>query len=134
VQLAALPRNQILHHLCALALIRRPGVLRCCIQRTPRDALRKTLGGAFDALMSLSSKGRPVSSEVACWSPMQWSCVGYGDWMALLEPGDRIWRRLVRLSLPRGLLGTSSMRDMAPAEVKPLQAMTSLKHAGVAWS
>ncbi|AVS76238.1 type III secretion protein, partial [Paracidovorax cattleyae] len=46
-RLALMDRTSLLARLCALALLGRPGVLRCCVQRSARMALQEALGPAF---------------------------------------------------------------------------------------
>jgi hypothetical protein len=64
-QLALLPLERIQSQLCALALACRPGVLRCCIDKTVRQGLQLVLGPAFAPLSMLSRHGRPVAEAQA---------------------------------------------------------------------
>jgi hypothetical protein len=133
VRLALQDRAAIQRSLCALALARRPGVLRCCIDREARDSLRDALGALFEPLARLGQRGRPVSAEVAVWSPLHWACMGYVDWLELLEGDDRLFRRIVRLSLPQQLLAMPKRRRQARAEFAPAQAVQALKDVEVGW-
>jgi len=133
VRLALQDRAAIQRSLCALALARRPGVLRCCIDREARGSLRDALGELFDPLARLGLRGRPVSAEVAVWSPLHWACMGYMDWLELLVGDDRLFRRIVRLSLPPQLLAMPKRRRQARAEFAPAQAVQALKDMEVAW-
>ncbi|MCW7540286.1 hypothetical protein OOT46_20845 [Aquabacterium sp. A7-Y] len=114
---ALLARPALTRRLCALAIVRRPGVLRCCIEKPARQGLRAALGEWFERIEQTAEGGRSVSARVAHWSPMHWACVGYWDWVGQLQADDGALRRLVRLSLPRGLLGTAKAREAAPAEL-----------------
>lgn len=133
VQVALQGREQVVRSLARLALARRPGVLRCAVEREARQALRAVLGEAYAAVMAHSGRGRPVPSDVLRWTEMHWACVGYHDWATLLRPQDSLWRRMVRLSLPRGLLGMRARRRLAPADLKVRQAMQVLSETGQAW-
>ncbi|WP_251779934.1 type III secretion protein HrpB4 [Caldimonas mangrovi] len=133
VQLALQGREQVVRSLARLALARRPGVLRCAVERDARQALRSVLGELYPAVMAHSGRGRPVPYEVLRWTEMHWACVGYHDWTTLLRPQDSLWRRMVRLSLPRGLLGMRARRRLAPADLKVRQAIQLLSDAERAW-
>lgn len=111
---------------CALAIARRPGVLRCCIEKSARLALRAALGEWFGRLAALAPSGRGVPAQVAHWSPMHWACIGYWDWATLLQPDDGPLRRMARLSLPRGLLGTGAARGAAAPDWPAAQALAWL--------
>ena len=131
-RLALLDRGAILNQLCLLALAGRPGVVRCCLRREPREALRSALGPAFDALSAAG--GRAVEDEVAQWSPLEWACMGYLDWLELLGSNDPALGRLVSLSLPAGLLSMPQRRDDAPAERSPREALNLLQELDLEWS
>lgn len=98
-RLAMLDRTQMLSRLCALALLGRPGVLRCCVERSSRAALQQCLGPAYTALRGLQ-EGTPVASDVAAWSPLAWAWVGYRELVREGAWPHRGLRRLARLSLP----------------------------------
>jgi hypothetical protein len=94
-------REELLARLCSLALLLRPGVLRCCVDGRVRDGFRRALGESFDRLREQAQGGRPVSALVSRREPIAWACVGYRDAVrAGLLPGRGV-RRLVRLCLPR---------------------------------
>ena len=126
-------RPHMLQKLCILALCRRPGVLRCVIDKQARHMLKQALDDAFDPLMTLSSRGRAVKQEVALWSPVHWACIGYGDWASMLLEEDHALRRIVRFSLPQQLLGMTQYRRLVSGDIKPLQAIKLLEEIGVAW-
>jgi hypothetical protein len=132
-QLALLDRPSLLKRLCILALARRPGMLRCCIERPVRHALQSALGDDFDTLVALSRSGSPYHHESIGWSPMEWACTGYFDWATMLLDDDAALRRIVRLSLPRGLLHTIDEYRPVPAQIKPIRALGALAEAGLAW-
>ncbi len=133
-RLVLLDRESLMRHLCALALARRPGVLRCCVAREVRARLRRALGCAFDALMSASHLGRARPESVTNWTPVHWTCVGYFDWTHLLEKDDSALRRIVRLSLPSTLLGMQALRRLAPADFTAQRAVELMVEHGVEWS
>ena len=133
VQLALLARPRVIRSLAMLALAGRPGVLRCAVERETRRALCEWLDTAYEPLVAHSARGRPVPHEVLDWTEVHWACVGYHDWVALLRRHDSLWRRIVRVSLPRGLLGMRRRRRIAPADLKVRQALQGLVDAGVPW-
>lgn len=132
-RLCLLPRGELLHRLCTLALARRPGVLRCCIDRSVRAPLQRALGDTFDALAVMSRSGRPVDAVTAGWSPVVWACVGYADWSARLKAEDEAVRRIVRLSVPRGLLDEVMEQPPVAAERGVPETLAALAEAGVEW-
>lgn len=132
-RLVLLPRGELVGRLCALALARRPGVLRCCVDRQALGAMRQALGPHFDALMALSQRGRPLGDAAARWSPMHWACLGYFDWVSRLAPEDGVLRRVARLSLPPQLLGHVAQLQPVPADLRTGHALRSLADAGVGW-
>lgn len=103
-RLALLDRTSLLARLCALALLGRPGVLRCCVQRNARTALQEALGPAFAPLRARDG-GAAVSPEVAGWPPLAWSWVGYRELVRAGAWPDRALRRMVRLALPASRSG-----------------------------
>nr|WP_264080793.1 type III secretion protein HrpB4 [Paracidovorax avenae] len=103
-RLALLDRTSLLARLCALALLGRPGVLRCCVQRSARTALQEALGPAFAPLRARDG-GAAVSPEVAGWPPLAWSWVGYRELVRAGAWPDRALRRMVRLALPASRSG-----------------------------
>ncbi len=98
-RLALMDRASLLARLCALALMGRPGVLRCCVQRSARLALQQALGPAFAALRARDG-GPAVPPEVAGWPPIAWSWVGYRELVRAGTWPHRGLRRMVRLALP----------------------------------
>ena len=132
-RLVLLERPALLSRLCMLALARRPGMLRCCIERPVRQALMGALDEDFDVLMRLTLAGAPFRHEATGWVPMQWACAGYFDWAALLVSGDGVLRRIARLSLPRRLLRRVQELRPVPAQLSSRRALAALAEAGVAW-
>lgn len=132
-RLALLHRPELLRQLCTLALARRLGVLRCAVEREVRQGLKEALGPNFEPLSTLAEQGRAVADAAVAWSPLHWACVGYGDWLALLQPEDDVVRRIVRLSLPRGLLNMPQQRQQARGERSAAQALAALHDLGVDW-
>jgi hypothetical protein len=135
LRIALLPRPDLLNRLCALAIARRPGVLRSCIDRQVRDSMRQALLDMFDPLMQLSRQGRPVDEATASWSPIIWACVGYVDWQQTRPRAEDVRvHQLVRLSLPKRMLEGISGQNPVPAEKSTEQALAALKDMGVVWS
>jgi hypothetical protein len=91
----------LLCRLCTLALARRPGALRCCIDGPTRNALRQALGESFDRLREQARGGRALPAELARREPVAWACVGYRDAVRAGMLPWRSLRRMTRLSLPR---------------------------------
>ena len=77
--LALCNRDELLARLCSLALLLRPGVLRCCVERRARESMRRALGDTFDRLRDQAQGGKPVSAVVTRREPLAWACVGYRD-------------------------------------------------------
>ncbi len=119
-RLALMDRPQMLARLCALALLGRPGVLRCCVERSSRAALQQCLGPAYGALRGLQ-EGTPVPGDVAAWSPLAWAWVGYRELMREGVWPDRGLRRLARLSLPLSREEEPCARNV-PAALSPVHA------------
>jgi hypothetical protein len=94
-------RAELLSRLCTLALARRPGVLRCCIDGPTRHALRRALGESFDRLREQARGGRALPADLARREPVAWACVGYRDAVRAGLLPWRSLRRMTRLSLPR---------------------------------
>ncbi len=132
-RLGLLPRPELLHRLCVLALARRPGVLRCCIDRSVRVPLQRALADAFPVLSAFSLQGRPVDAVQAGWSPVEWACVGFLDWADMLGPDARLIQTLVRWSLPRQMLDRRSQAGPVPAERSCDAARQALVAAGMEW-
>ena len=132
-RLALLDRESLLRQLATLALARRPGVLRSCVAREARGDLRRVLGDAFDALMSISQLGRPRSERVAHWTPGHWAWVGYFDWTGLLQNDDAALRRTVRMSLPATLFSMKNLRLVA-ADFSQDDALALMADHGMEWS
>jgi hypothetical protein len=99
--LALCDRAELLHRLCVLALVLRPGVLRCCVDTRVRDTLRAALGESFELLRAQNRGGRPVPLQVARREPLVWACVGFQDLVAAGLLPCRALQRLIRLSLPK---------------------------------
>lgn len=110
--------NHALHpRLAALALYRRPGVLRSCVNARARAELKAFLGSAFDHLSAFAGRGRPMPSDMAHLPPLHWCCVGYLDVCRHGAWPSHSMRRLVRLGLPPGraiLLARSSRGPLGP--------------------
>lgn len=121
-----LPRAALLQHLVGLALARRPGVLRCCLDRERREALKAAVGELWAPLWTQALEGGDPPDEVLIhWNAEQWSCQGYVDWIQLLGPQDGVLRRCVRLQLPRRVL--AALREhAAPAELSSVMAFRQL--------
>ena len=132
-RLCLLPRGEILNRLCALALGRRPGVLRCCVDREVRAPLQRALGDLFAPLVALSRHGRPVDADAAVRAPVDWACIGFLDWSQALTDEDRVVRELVRLSLPQAVLDDLSDPASAQAEHPVAHALAAFAEAGVVW-
>jgi hypothetical protein len=133
-RLVLLSREVIVRQLCTLALARRTGALRCCIDKDVRAGLREALGPNFDILAMASDRGRPLIGSAVRWTPMHWSCLGYFDWTILLQPDDGALRRIARMSLPRGLLGMNKLYAAARADLKPARAVALMDELGLEWS
>lgn len=95
--------NHALHpRLCALALYRRPGVLRSCVNARVRSELKSFLGGAFEQVAACGGRGRSMPGGVADLPAIHWCCVGYLDVSRHGAWPSYSMRRLVRLGLPPG--------------------------------
>lgn len=92
--------DALIGRLCAFALLGRPGVLRCCVQRAAREALAELLGPAFGPLNRLTRHGRPFHEDITVLTPLAWACIGYVDLTRQAAWPTRSLRRLVRLGLP----------------------------------
>lgn len=132
-RLCLLPRAEVLNRLCTLAIARRPGVLRCCIDREARARLRTALGESLEPLTAISRHGKAVDEAVAAWSPLVWACIGWSDWTAVLSPGDGAARELVRLSLPRQMIADLAGSVAVPADRPVAVAIEALEDAGARW-
>jgi len=132
-RLVLLRRGPMLRQLCTLALARRPGVLRCVVERRARQALKEALGPNHEPLRLLSVSGRAAPDGVAEWSPLHWACVGYDDWVDMLRAEDRPVRRIVRLSLPQKRPDAPLLRRGVLAERSVPQALQALHEHEVAW-
>lgn len=132
-RLCLLPRAEVLNRLCTLAIARRPGVLRCCIDREARARLRTALGDSLEPLTAISRHGKAVDEAVAAWSPLVWACIGWSDWTAVLPPSDGAVREIVRLSMPRRMIADLAGSMAVPADRPVAQAVEALEDAGVRW-
>jgi len=94
-------REHRLARLCALALARRPGVLRSCVRRDARQALHAFLGPCGEALAADATRGACVPAALAERPPIEWAWVGYADMSRAMRWPTRSLRRWVRLGLPR---------------------------------
>lgn len=133
LRLGLLPRGELLQRLCTLALARRPGVLRCCIDRTVRAPLQRALGEHFAPLVAMSTHGRPIEAGQAAWTPVQWACVGFADWSAALSADDGPVRQLVRWSLPRAAVDEVLSAAPVAAERTVAVSIAALAQAEVTW-
>jgi len=128
-RLGLLERGPLLSRLCALALLARPGVLRCCVERNTRQALQRALGPVFDALNQASQGGVPVPPALAQWSPIEWACAGYTDLSQARAWPQRSLRRLARLALPaqwplpRGAAALPPVQLSAPLALRRLDTL-----------
>jgi hypothetical protein len=125
-QLGLLERGPLLTRLCALALLGRPGALRCCVERRARQALQQALGPVFDALNDASQGGTPVAPAVTQWSPLQWACAGYADLAQARAWPQRSLRRLARLALPTQWPVPRGAGVLPPAQLSAPLAMRRL--------
>jgi hypothetical protein len=132
-RLALLDGDAVQRQLCLLALAARPGVLRGCIDRVARSALQAALGPAFEALALASRHARISAPAAACWTPQQWACAGYLDWIGMLQPQDNALRRMARLSLPPDLARVGIDLEQARRDLPAATAMARLDEMGVAW-
>lgn len=123
----SLHEREPLHaRLCALALVARPGAIRCCVERGVRSALATRLGPAYERLRDGTTDGKPVPAAAAVWSPLEWACVGYAD-LAHGEAWPHIsLRRLVRVSLPRHWTIDRSRRNHPRAQLRVDHALGRL--------
>jgi tetratricopeptide (TPR) repeat protein len=112
-RLALMERRELLARLVALALLGRPRVLRCCVQRPARAALQELLGHAAYEALRTRSGGTAVPADVAAWAPLAWAWVGYRELLAAHAWPHRGVRRLARLGLP------ASRTDAPPASRVP---------------
>ena len=128
-RLGLLERGPLLTRLCALALLGRPGALRCCVERRTRQALQQALGPVFEALNDASQGGVPVAPAVAQWSPLEWACAGYADLAQARAWPQRSLRRLARLALPtkwpipRGAAALPPVQLSAPLALRRLDSL-----------
>ncbi|MFD2301064.1 type III secretion protein HrpB4 [Paracidovorax citrulli] len=125
-RLALMDRTSLLARLCALALLGRPGVLRCCVQRSARTALQQTLGPAFASLRARDG-GAAVSPEVAAWPPLAWSWVGYRELVRAGAWPDRALQRMVRLALPASRSDAPSPRLVPRASETARERLRALE-------
>jgi hypothetical protein len=132
-RLALLPRVEIHTQLCALAIARRPGVLRCCIDKQKRLALRTALGPTFLALNTLARSSKAVSILVTDWPVLRWVCVGYRDWYDTIAPKVPTIHQLVALSLPELTLAEVMESRSEPAEYGAGAAVKLLATQGLSW-
>lgn len=124
--LALLDRQQLLSRLCALALLGRPGVLRCCVERQARTALQRELGPAYAALYARGNGASSVRPEVAAWSPLAWAWVGYRELVRENAWPHRSLRRMARLALPASHDDEPPRRSVPAAISPPAQRLDAL--------
>ncbi|MDR7149958.1 hypothetical protein J2W49_001913 [Hydrogenophaga palleronii] len=122
-RLALLDRLSLLSRLCALALLSRPGVMRCCVERRTRQSIEAALGPAMGALRASAHEGSVVPAHVAAWMPIQWACVGYADVCRAGAWPHLGLRRLVRLALPARWPVPLSGRDVPITHVPTHEAL-----------
>jgi hypothetical protein len=125
--LALLGREPLLSRLCALALLGRPGVLRCCVEQRARAALQQRLGPAYETLKSRGARGAPVRGEVAAWDPLAWSWVGYRELEQANAWPHQSLRKLARLALPAKRGGEPPSRLVPAAISPPAQRLVELE-------
>jgi len=125
-RLAMLNRDQMLSRLCALALLGRLGVLRCCVEQRARAALHQRLGPAYEALKSRSAQGSAVRGEVAAWAPLAWSWVGYRELERAQAWPHRSLRMLARFALPAQRDGEPPSQLVPAASSPPAQRLAEL--------
>jgi hypothetical protein len=125
-RLAMLSREQMLSRLCALALLGRLGVLRCCVEQRARAALHQHLGPVYEALMLRSARGAAVRGEVAAWGPLAWSWVGYRELERAQAWPHRSLRKLARLALPAQREGEPPSQLVPAASSPPSQRLAEL--------
>jgi hypothetical protein len=126
-RLALQDRLQLLSRLCALALLSRPGVLRCCVERNARQSLEGALGPAVDALRDSSHEGPAVPGHIAAWVPIQWASVGFADLLHMGAWPHRSLRRLVRLALPAQWPVPTKKRAIPPVHVPTHEALLRME-------
>jgi hypothetical protein len=124
-QLALMDRQQLLARLVALALLGRPGVLRCCVQRPARAALQALLGPTFDVLRTRRG-GMAVPADVAAWPPVAWAWVGYRELLAAHAWPHRGVRRLARLGLPASRIDSPAASRVPRAVTPAAQRLAEL--------
>jgi hypothetical protein len=125
-RLALLDREQLLSRLCALALLGRLGVLRCCVEQQARAALHQHLGPAYEVLKSRGARGAAVRGEVATWAPLAWSWVGYRELEHAQAWPHPSLRKLARLALPTKRSGEPPSRLVPAASSPPLTRLAEL--------
>jgi hypothetical protein len=126
--LALCDRQELLARLCALALMLRPGVLRCCVDARVREMLRTALGESFDALRTQTRGGRPVPSQLARREPLVWACVGFQDLLSAGLLPCLALKKLIRMSLPKQwpVLAHETETLPQPTAAQVRQAMASV--------
>lgn len=135
-RMALLGRVQLLSRLCTLALLSRPGALRCCVELRTRQSLEAAIGPAIGALRECSQEGPAVPGIVAAWVPIQWACVGYADLTRAGAWPHRSLRRLARLALPARWPIPRHTRGMLPLHLpthEALRRMETLLAGEAAW-
>jgi hypothetical protein len=132
-RLALLSRPEIHVQLCALAIARRPGVLRCCVDKQARQSLQAALGSTLFALNALSHSGQRVAPASANWQVLRWVCIGYRDWYETIAPQASTIHQMVALSLPEAMLYEVLAAPAEPAEHGAVAALERLETQGVAW-
>jgi hypothetical protein len=132
-RLALLSRAEIHVQLCALAIARRPGVLRCCVDKQARHSMQAALGSTLFALNALSRSGQRVAPASANWQVLRWVCIGYRDWYETIAPQASTVHQMVALSLPEAMLYEVLAAPAEPAEHGVVVALERLESQGVAW-
>ena len=132
-RLALLSRAEIHAQLCILAIARRPGVLRCIVDKQTRQSMQAALGSALFALNALGRSSQRVVSVSANWQALRWVCIGFRDWQEAIAPQTPTIHQMIALSLPEAMLLEVLAAPIEPAEHGAVAALELLKTQGIAW-
>ena len=124
--MALLDRQALQMQLCARALLGRPGVLRCCVQREARQALQQALGPAYAPLRARAAGAPAVPGDVAAWAPMSWAWVAWRELQAAGAWPHRSLRRLARAMLPAGRADAPRLAVAPPPSLPLAQRLNEL--------